>query len=108
MKKTSGFGRQPNKELPGTSDSTLIEDIYAENKLDLKSLSILLQTIPVPIFYKDIFGRYLACNQAFEEFIGKSSEDIIGKTIYEIVPSDIAEIYEARDKELYKHSPETT
>ncbi|AFV25180.1 putative Histidine kinase [Methanolobus psychrophilus R15] len=103
MKKISDFSRQPNEKLSGKKDSTSTEDIYAENKLDLRSLSIILQTIPAPIFYKDIIGRYLGCNLEFEKFIGKPSEDIIGKTIYEIVPSDVAKIYEARDKELYKH-----
>ncbi len=50
----------------------------------------LLDTIPVPVFYKDAEGRYLGFNRAFEEIAGHSREEMIGKTVLEIerVPDD--------------------
>ncbi|MFO1424082.1 MAG: PAS domain S-box protein [Candidatus Competibacteraceae bacterium] len=63
-------------------------------------LEILLDAIPVPIFYKDSAGRYLGCNRVFEEFFGQNRKDIIGQTVFDISPSMLAEIYHTQDLEL--------
>ncbi|MCK9201915.1 MAG: EAL domain-containing protein [Gallionella sp.] len=60
----------------------------------------LLQTMPVPVFYKDVEGRYTGCNGAFTEFIGKSMEDLVGKTVYEIAPQQYSQTYRDKDIEL--------
>ena len=77
-----------------------------ESESALKSernvLSSLLETIPSPIFYKDINGIYTGCNEAFEEFIGKSRNEIIGKSVYDMGPRDIADKYHLKDQELLK------
>ncbi len=36
----------------------------------------LLESIPVPIYFKDACGRYQGCNRAFEELMGKSRSEI--------------------------------
>jgi two-component system sensor histidine kinase/response regulator len=41
----------------------------------------LLDTVPVPVFYKDAQGRYLGTNSAFEELMGLEREAMIGKTV---------------------------
>jgi diguanylate cyclase (GGDEF)-like protein/PAS domain S-box-containing protein len=64
------------------------------------SLQNIVDAIPVPLFYKDLQGRYLGCNQAFEEILGKSREEIAGKTVYEVAPSDLAEVYHKADLDL--------
>ncbi len=61
----------------------------------------LIETIPLPVFYKDTSGRYLGCNRAFEEFFGKPKEQIIGKDVYEMWPREIADTYTAMDRELF-------
>jgi two-component system, sensor histidine kinase and response regulator len=66
-------------------------------------ISVLLDTIPSPIFYKDISGKYLGCNRAYEEIIGKSGEEIVGKDIYDLYPAEIADLYAEKDRELYEH-----
>lgn len=68
-----------------------------ENGLFLNSL---LSAIPLPVFYKDIEGRYLGVNQAFERFHQKSSEAFIGKTVYDSAPKELADIYFKHDREL--------
>ena len=65
-------------------------------------LQQLLDTIPSPIYYKDINAIYLGCNKAFEKITSHRKEEIIGKTIHEIVPEDFADIYSKQDSELYK------
>jgi diguanylate cyclase (GGDEF)-like protein/PAS domain S-box-containing protein len=59
-----------------------------------------LNTVPLPIFFKDTEGRYLGCNDAFEKFLGKSSEEIVGQEVYGVSPSDLADTYRQADLEL--------
>jgi len=63
--------------------------------------TILLQTIPSPVFYKDRECRYTGCNPAFEKFIGMSRDDIIGKTVFELFPEHLARIYNLKDEALF-------
>jgi len=93
--------RAINKKLLEKIESkTRTERILSEQKFFLKTL---IETIPNPVFYKDLFGRYLGCNRAFEEFLGKSRSEIIGKTVYDLAPEDIADLYYEKDEELYKN-----
>jgi len=51
----------------------------------LAALRGLHEGIPDVIFYKDIQGVYLGCNQAFCDFVDKADEsEIIGKTGYDL------------------------
>jgi two-component system, cell cycle sensor histidine kinase and response regulator CckA len=92
----------------------VIQDIterkLAEERLktQMEFITTLLDTIPSPVFYKDVSGRYLGCNRAFEEFQGRSRESIIGKGVHDMSPGDIAEKYEAMDKELFARSGRQT
>ncbi|WP_169151261.1 EAL domain-containing protein [Azoarcus sp. TTM-91] len=63
-------------------------------------LQAVLDAIPAPVFYKDVSGRYLGCNNAFGEFLGRSKTEIIGRTVYEVAPADLATAYEQRDRAL--------
>jgi len=73
-----------------------------QNKLaDSKAFNdLLLDTLPVPYFYKDTDGRYRAFNKAFEEFFGSKQDELIGKSVFDINPKELAEIYHAKDKEI--------
>ncbi|MDR1350716.1 MAG: PAS domain S-box protein, partial [Zoogloeaceae bacterium] len=44
----------------------------------------LIDTLPNPLFFKDPEGRFLGCNQAFEQAFGNVRESILGKTVLEI------------------------
>jgi PAS domain S-box-containing protein len=65
-------------------------------------LSTLLNTVPIPVFYKDRKGRYLGCNRAFETFLGETRERLIGKTVFDISPPELAQAYCAKDNELFE------
>ncbi|MCX5827867.1 MAG: PAS domain S-box protein [Deltaproteobacteria bacterium] len=82
----------------------ITEKKLAEEKLNnqMSFISALLDTIPSPIFYKDTAGKYLGCNRAYEEIIGKSREEIVGKDIYDLYPAEIADLYAEKDRELYE------
>ncbi|MGE5681446.1 MAG: PAS domain S-box protein [Bacillota bacterium] len=75
----------------------------AENSLQEQYLFLqkLIDTIPNPIFYKDIYGIYQGCNQAFEKYTGFARKDIIGKDIYTIFPADVADALSRQDIQLF-------
>ncbi|HEX7585757.1 MAG TPA: PAS domain S-box protein [Prolixibacteraceae bacterium] len=60
----------------------------------------IIDALPIPIFYRDLNGVYVACNLAQEKLLGMPKSQIIGKTVFDIQPDDIAEIYAQRDQEL--------
>ncbi|MGD9188214.1 MAG: PAS domain S-box protein [Desulfobacteraceae bacterium] len=63
-------------------------------------LQQLLDTIPIPVYYKDAQGSYLDCNAAFESFMGLPKKDVVGKTVHEVLPKERAEKHHAADLEL--------
>ncbi len=66
----------------------------------------IIDALPIPIFYRDIRGVYIASNKAYEKFIGLSKSQLIGKTIFDLQPKELAEIYSALDQELIENPGE--
>ncbi|MHC1699145.1 MAG: PocR ligand-binding domain-containing protein [Geobacteraceae bacterium] len=66
-------------------------------------LGLLLNAIPIPVFYKDCEGRYQGFNKTFETFFAESRERLIGKSVFDINPPELAEIYFAKDNELLEN-----
>lgn len=62
----------------------------------------ILDSIPVPIFIKDITGIYTNCNKAYEKFIQLNRDKIIGKSVYDLAPQDLADKYHEKDQELFE------
>lgn len=75
----------------------------AERRLNeyLTFLETLLETVPIPIFYKDIKGRYIGCNSVFESYTGYKKKELIGKTVFELYPVELAGMYHKYDVELF-------
>ena len=96
-------------ELKRTNER-LETEIIARKRADEASrensvfLSTLLNTIPVPVFYKDTEGRYIGVNKSFEEFYGQTQQEWAGKSVFEISPRQLAEVHHAKDLELLQHS----
>jgi two-component system, cell cycle sensor histidine kinase and response regulator CckA len=67
-------------------------------------LQILLESLPVPVFYKDVEGQYKGFNKAFETFFGTSRLELLGKSVFDINPPELAKIYHDKDIELYEKS----
>jgi len=60
----------------------------------------ILKRLPVQVFWKDINGVYLGCNDAFVQSLGLSSEDeIIGKTDFTL-PVEVQEAAAYREDDL--------
>ncbi|HEX2960420.1 MAG TPA: PAS domain S-box protein [Ignavibacteriales bacterium] len=65
-------------------------------------LQRLIDTIPNPIFYKDINGVFQGCNIAYEKLMGASRFEIIGKTVFDLMPKSVAISIQKYDEELYR------
>lgn len=59
-----------------------------------------IDMLPSPIFIKDGAGCYIACNRAFENYIGLPRARIVGATVYDVAPAELAAIYEKADCDL--------
>ena len=96
-----------NKRLK-LAHTTLQAEIEERNKIseELKTsrrmLQIVLDNIPVRVFWKDRDSVYMGCNKLFAYDAGvKNPEEIAGKTDYELAwEKDQAELYRADDKDV--------
>ncbi|RKT49977.1 PAS domain S-box-containing protein [Azonexus fungiphilus] len=72
----------------------------AERKLrqEQQQLTLLLDSLPDLIWFKDANGCYRRCNPRFESFIGKPASEIIGRSDLELFPADAAAGYRAADR----------
>lgn len=83
--------------------ANILEDI----ELQLRSKIIIneiIDTIPIPVFFKNTNGIYTYCNIAFCDFTGFSREQIVGKTVYDISPHEFAKVYNDADNLLLSTS----
>ena len=62
-------------------------------------LQAIVSTIPDLIWMKDIHGKYMTCNLAFENFFGASESEIVGKTDYAFVDKELADFFCQKDQE---------
>jgi len=61
---------------------------------------VLLDTIPNPIYYKNIHGKFLGCNLAFANLVNEHRDQIIGKTAFDFFTNEVASKNTIIDKEL--------
>jgi PAS domain S-box-containing protein len=85
-----------NKEL-----HQKVEEETAEMKKQKNFFDTLIQTSPIPFFYKDIEGNYTNVNQKWCDFTGFAKEEIIGKSVYDVAPKKIADIYYSQDQKVF-------
>jgi two-component system, cell cycle sensor histidine kinase and response regulator CckA len=73
------------------------EDRFSET---LARLDALVNAIPDIVSFKDLEGRNLVVNKAFEAFIGLSRQKIVGKTDAQILPKDFADHCRRQDEQV--------
>jgi PAS domain S-box-containing protein len=89
----------------GVSDSILA--VLAQAGGDLgeaqRIAQELIDILPVPVFIKARDGRYLAVNNAWEEFFGIARDRFLGKQVDDLYPGApwVAEEHRAMDEELW-------
>lgn len=81
-------------------------DISDRKKLENQLLSernfldTLLNSLPLPVFYRGTDGRFLGCNKAYEEVQGITEQDLKGKSVFDILPTTIAEAHAEEDRQI--------
>jgi PAS domain S-box-containing protein len=93
-----------NRELSQTLEKELAERLQMETALRQHSnfLQKLIDTIPSPIYFKDVDGLFLGCNATFADLLARPREEIVGKTDFDIVPTRIADGFRNADQELFE------
>ena len=81
------------------AERTRAERALQEN---LHFLQALIDSLPNPVFYKDTFGQYLGCNNAFAHMMRLPKERIIGREVFDIAPDSNAARYNASEQTLLK------
>lgn len=59
-------------------------------KNQLEFIKVLLDTIPNPIYFTDVEGKYIGSNIAFAQLYDQTKEEIIGKSIFDFFPKEWA------------------
>lgn len=89
-------------------DITEWKTIESNMKENLGLVQSIMDSIPIPIYHKDLKGLYKHCNIAFCEYLGIKYEDIVGKTSYDINPKELADIYYEADTKLMRNKCKQT
>ncbi len=63
---------------------------------------VLLDTLPNPVYYKDVKGRFIRCNSCFSDLLDTSKQEIIGKSAYEFFPKSVVERHKIIDAKIMK------
>ncbi len=96
----------PSGEFSGYrgSDYDITMSKEAERISDSQAhfLQSLLDSIPIPVFYKGVKGEYLGCNESFMEYMGLSKSQILGKTIFDLGRSDAPDRHSKIEEELVR------
>jgi PAS domain S-box-containing protein len=67
---------------------------------NLELYQMIIDALPLPVFFRDKSGIIQTCNTAFEKFMGLARNHLIGKSFTEILPAETTDIYTRRDSEL--------
>ncbi|MDD2321677.1 MAG: PAS domain S-box protein, partial [Geobacteraceae bacterium] len=66
----------------------------------LELFAHMIALVPLPVYLKDMSGRYRVFNGAFETFMGMSAEQLLGKNSHDVLPQEIADLLVAMDNKL--------
>ncbi len=82
---------------------TIIDHLQKEENLSYSQLDAALTDIPVGIYWKDIEGRFMGCNQYFLTVGGfKSKTEVVGITDYDTCWRQFADALRRNDEEVMR------
>jgi PAS domain S-box-containing protein len=81
-------------------DITDRKNAEAEREKKRRDFSLILDSAPIIIFYKDMEGRLLRVNKTFTESLKMHEDDLLGKTVFDIYSPDIAQSMTDDDLEV--------
>ena len=82
------------------TDITERRQAARELRHNLNFVDALIETIPIPLYLKDVQGRYLRANRAFCAFFKLKQSDILGMTAADLLPPQEAQQVARQDLRL--------
>jgi diguanylate cyclase (GGDEF)-like protein/PAS domain S-box-containing protein len=79
---------------------TMLNEAEINLQEQLEFSQLLLDSIPVPAFYKGVDGRFVHVNHAFEVYHGLAESDLVNKTVFDLAPVVSATEHHAKDTEI--------
>ena len=76
------------------------EEMERKLKENNDFLRTILDTIPIPVFYKNTKGEYQGFNRSYAEMMGVTREQLINKTLQSIMDNETALFHEDYDRIL--------
>ncbi|MCA9974073.1 MAG: PAS domain S-box protein [Anaerolineales bacterium] len=95
-----GYEETLSQVIVSVVDISANKQAAAQVKRSLRFMQTLMDTIPLPIFSKDVNGRYEGCNVAFTRMVDRPWAEVLGKSAHDLMPAELADIYQAKDREL--------
>jgi PAS domain S-box-containing protein len=91
--------------MQAETDIASVLTVLGSRRDDLRIAQELIESLPIPVFFKGRDGRYLGVNRAWEDFFGVTRADIVGGMVTDLYPEApaIAERHRAMDEELWAH-----
>ncbi len=78
------------------------EQLFRDLEQSEARMRSVLQTIPSPVWLKNLEGVYLSCNAEFERFFNATEKHIIGKTDFDLTTPEAAALFQAADQQVIK------
>lgn len=78
----------------GYEVEAMYQSLLEQEKIHMETINMFQQIvdhIPMPIFWKDLDGRYLGCNRAYVDETGFSADQVKGKDSRELYGDDFTE-----------------
>lgn len=72
----------------------------------LSFFKTIINTIPIPIFIKNIDGKFIDCNKSFCDYLVVEKSDVIGFSSYKLLPDIVAKETEEYDNMVIKNLKE--
>ena len=63
---------------------------------------VLLDSLPNPVYYKNIKGQFIKCNNSFAKLVNKEKKEIIGKLAYNFFSKETSDRHKIIDEILIK------
>jgi len=90
----------PEQYIAIRTDITARKTFEAQLAEQLRFVEVLLEATPTAIYLKDMQGRYVRFNKAFEDLFGIARSEWIGRTVFDLVPQE-AVVMNASDERVY-------
>lgn len=90
--------RKSNLQLEKENRRILIAEQRIENQLSF--FKTIINTLSIPVFIKDLNGKFVECNKAFCEYVYVEKDKVIGFTSYDLLPENAAKETEKYDMEI--------